>query len=357
MKNEMTEKIFRNAQELYAYLEWPISQDVEKVCATFSTFVPERIAKKIKIQGRNCVLAKEFLPNLKELDSNLNLSGLYDPIGDKNFKRAPQIIHRYQSRVLFTPTVACPIHCRYCFRRNELNTKDDLFKIQLQETLSYLEYHQDIHEIIFTGGDPLSLSNEKIEKYLALFSQIPHIKHIRFHSRYPVIIPSRIDDEFLRVIDFYAAHFQTISLAIHANHLEEFDDDVNLAINKISQTKCQLLSQTVLLNDINDNLTDLKNLMEHFISLKIRPYYLHHPDQVFGGMHFYLPLSKGRKIYSLLRKSLPGWAIPQYVVDIPGGEGKVSAFNPESFEFGGQLINKNGDFVKYNEPHFPDLSG
>jgi len=346
----MTEKIFRNIQELYAFLEWPIPHNVEKVCATFSTFIPERIAKKIKTQGKDSVLAKEFLPDLKELDANLNLEGLFDPIGDKNFNRAPQIIHRYQSRVLFTPTLACPIHCRYCFRRNELNAKDDLFKIQLQDTLYYLKNHTEINEIIFTGGDPLSLSNEKIDKYLQLFSEISHIKHIRFHSRYPVILPSRIDDDFIRMINDYSTHFQTLSLAIHANHIEEFDEEVNLAINKMSQTRCQLLSQTVLLKGVNDNLNDLKNLMEHFISLKIRPYYLHHPDQVFGGMHFYLPLSRGRKVYSLLRKSLPGWAIPQYVVDIPGGEGKVSAFNPESFEFKGQLINKNGQFVEYKEP-------
>ena len=335
---------YKNSAELFQFLEW--DDDSSLVEKKYPLFIPQNLAKKIKAQGKTGVLAREFLPDIQEM-SDL---GLDDPIGDKVFNKAPQLIHRYPTRALFTPTSICPVHCRYCFRKNELNANDELFSADFDKTLEYLKQHPEISEIIFTGGDPLTLSNEKLETYLEAFSKIDSIKDIRFHTRYPVILPNRLDIGFKNLLETYAQKFRTVSLAIHANHVDEFDQESLQKIQELSQLNIQLLSQTVLLKDVNNSLTALLELFNLFISLKVRPYYLHHPDQVKGGLHFYLSLEEGRALYGQLRASLPGWAIPQYVIDIPGGSGKVGAFNPETTAFSGQLIGLNGDVVMVQEP-------
>jgi lysine 2,3-aminomutase len=300
------------------------------------------------------VLAKQFLPQFIEIDSQLQNAGLKDPIGDHIFLKAPQLIHRYESRALFTPTTICPVHCRYCFRKNELSMSEEIFHQDFTKTLEYLKSHPEISEIIFTGGDPFSLSDEKIQKFLEAFSTIPSLKDIRFHTRYPVILPGRFTTNLANILKQYQKKFRTISLCLHVNHTSEIDDEAETAIEILKETQVQLLSQTVLLKDVNDSSTELFSLMNKFISLKIRPYYLHHPDQVKGGLHFYVALSKGRQIYLELRNHLPGWALPHYVVDVPGGHGKTTAFNPESFEFSGQFLDRMGKNISIKEP---DLFG
>lgn len=343
---------FKNIHELYLYLNWEVTPVLEKVAKTYPVFIPRRLAERIKVAGPKSVLALQFLPQEPELDPDLNRAGLADPIGDKAHHKAPQLIHRYESRALFTPTTICPVHCRYCFRKNELNVADEIFQQDFAETLNYLGSHPEISELIFTGGDPLTLSNEKLEKYLNAFSEISSLKDIRFHTRYPVILPERIDHGFLELMAKFSRRFRTISLAIHANHVQEFDEENISAIRRLANSPLQLLSQTVLLKGINDNAQDLLELYQLFIELKVRPYYLHHPDRVKGGMNFYTSLQKGREVYHSLRKQLPGWAIPHYVIDIPGGHGKISAMNPESTTFSGHLISKDGTQITLQEPDF-----
>lgn len=341
---------FKNIIDLYHYLGWEIPNKLKEVDSKYPIFIPVHLANKIKEEGPGGILSKEFLPSLLELDKEFNSFGLFDPIGDKTHLKAPQLIHRYKSRALFTPTSICPVHCRYCFRKNELSSTKDIFQNDFKATLNYLNDHPEISEIILTGGDPLTLSNEKIEKYLTAFKEIPSIKHIRFHTRYPVILPERIDLDFLKILNQFSKSFSTLSIAIHSNHIKEFDEINSLAIKNLADTRVQLLGQTVLLKGINDSTNDLLDLMEKFIELKIRPYYLHHPDRVHGGMHFYLPLNKGRAIYQELRSLLPGWAIPQYVLDIPEGHGKTPIYNPESWDYQGKLLSKDGQFINLKEP-------
>ena len=346
------QKAFKNLKDLYSFLGWDLKPELLPVAATYPLFVPQSLALKIKDQGPEGVLAKEFLPDALELDADLNIKGYEDPIGDKTYNKAPQLIHRYESRALFAPTTICPVHCRYCFRKNELNQPDELFQQDFVETLNYLQNHPEISEIIFTGGDPFTLSNEKLEKYLDAFSLIKSIKDIRFHTRYPVILPNRIDEKLLTVLHEASKKFRTISIAIHANHISEFDQVSMAAIERLGKLNTQLLSQTVLLKGVNDKTEVLTDLMNLFISLKVRPYYLHHPDRVKGGMHFYTSLQEGRKIYHSLRKQLPGWGLPHYVIDVPGGHGKISAMNPETTTFSGQLLSRDGDVVTIQEPDF-----
>lgn len=348
-KNEF-QRAFKKLSDLYQFLDFHLDPELEAVAKAYPVFVPYRLAERIKETGPASVLAREFLPDRSELDEKLNTAGRIDPIGDKVHQVAPQLIHRYQNRVLFTPTSVCPVHCRYCFRKNELTQDDELFQAQMPETLNYLKKHREISEIIFTGGDPFTLSTSKLKFYLLAFAEIPHIKHIRFHSRYPVIMPERFDEELIALLRETGQKFQTLSLAIHVNHADEFDVLAIKTISKLAELPLQLLSQTVLLKNVNDSRESLLELMHELMKLKVRPYYLHHPDQVRGGMHFYVPLSVGRKIYAALRTELPGWALPQYVIDVPGGEGKISAFNPESFDYSGSILTLEGNLILSKEP-------
>lgn len=338
---------FKNASDLYRFLGKELTPHLEKVAKTYSVFIPKNLAQKIKDQGLDGVLAREFLPHEEEL---LSQKGLIDPIGDKEYFKAPQLIHRYKTRALFTPTSVCPVHCRYCFRKNELVATDELFQKDFEKTLQYLKMHPEISEIIFTGGDPLTLSNAKIGAYLEAFSSVTSIKDIRFHTRYPVILPKRLDEELVKILATYRKKFRTISVAVHVNHSDEIDDEVKQGIKRLYSSGVQLLSQTVLLKDVNDSKEALLSLFNDLIEMNVRPYYLHHPDQVKGALHFYIPLKTGRELYQTLRQELPGWAIPHYVIDIPGGFGKVSAYNPESTDFSGRLTSKDGTLIEVSEP-------
>ncbi len=313
------------------------------VIEKYAFHLPLKIAEKIRTSGPKSALAKQFLPHTDEVN---NRSGMYDPIGDQAHAQGGQLIHRYESRALFAPTTVCPVMCRYCFRKNELNAKDDLFDADFTQTIQYLKSHPEIEEIIFTGGDPLVLSNQKLEFYLSAFAEIKTIKYIRFHTRFLNTIPSRIDDGLISILKDASTKFESVIIAAHTNHLDEFDVEVDSAYAKLKAAPVQLLTQTVLLKGVNDSAEILTELFKKIISLGWRPYYLHHPDQVKGGMHFYLPLEEGRKIYAQLRQKLPGWGIPHYVIDIPDGHGKVSAFNPETYKFGGELIGANGVITK-----------
>ena len=199
--------------------------------------------------------------------------------------------------------------------------KQEFLLHNFSQSFDYLVNHPEIEEIIFTGGDPLTLENEKLDFYLHQFSQIPHIQFIRFHTRFPSIIPERIDDGFCQLISDYAQRF-TLSLMIHTNHRSEWFSPAHLAcLLQLRQLPLHLGSQTVLLKD--HLVEDLVELFKFLVQHHIRPYYLHHPDKVQGAMHFYLSEQDGITLYRSLRQRLPGWAIPHYVVDSPIGAEKT----------------------------------
>jgi lysine 2,3-aminomutase len=329
-------KSFREINSFFNH-EFPVT--------SYPVSIPLFIANKIKTLGLESKLSKQFLPIGDESCDK----GLIDPIGDHTNSPVKQLVHRYKNRVLFFPTQTCPILCRYCFRKNELGVGDDLFNPNFEEVLRYLKIHPEIEEVIFSGGDPFILSNSKIEFYLEQFSKIKTIKYIRFHTRVPTTLPSRIDQSLINTLSKYSNIFKKIIIVIHANHAEEFCSEVESCIKKFSKENLELLSQSVLLKGINDSTKELKDLIEKLLDCNIRPYYLHHPDRVKGAMHFYLPLEEGRKIYGALRKDLSGWALPSYIIDIPGGEGKVNAFNPEQHTYNGQLLNQNGQKIPLAE--------
>lgn len=334
---------FKDSTSLLSFLEISYDQQAALKTLPYPVFVPRELAKKIKQKGPDSALWKQFVPSMKEEDQ----SGLKDPIGDQVHQKKGQLIHRYQNRALFLPTTKCPVICRYCFRKNELYDsqfhKD--FSPQFNETLHYLKNHPEIEEIIFSGGDPLVLSDQKIWQYAQAFREAG-IKMIRFHTRMPVVLWQRIDAEFIALMKKLTEIFEVVTIAIHVNHSEELSDKLCRVSQELAKLPLQLISQTVLLKSINDEAQELKKLFTELVKMRIRPYYLHHPDPVAGGQHFCLNLAEGRKIYHQLRRISPGWALPHYIIDISEGRGKTLAYNSESWDFSGEFIDKDGEIAK-----------
>ncbi len=280
----------------------------------YPLFLPRSLAKEILTLGPHSSLWRQFIPSDQEVQSLIQNDGLLDPIGDLKNLQAPQIIHRYPNRALFLPTTVCPVQCRFCFRKNELHVQPGNFLPDWSKTLQYLKIQTQIEEIIFTGGDPLMLSDNKIHFYLTELSQLKHINFIRFHTRMPLIIPERIDQDFLDLMDKFSNRF-TFSIMLHTNHRQEwFLPAHDQMLSHLKRFPGHVATQTVLLKNINQE-ADLVELFKFLIKNKIRPYYLHHPDKVKGAMHFNFSLEEGKQIYRNLRNQLPGWAIPHYVQD------------------------------------------
>ncbi len=323
----------------------------EKLCHEFKLsfpktsypiFIPPHVIKRIHELGVNSAYAKTYLPQEEETLS----SGLIDPIGDLSNSPFNGVIHRYENRVLFMPTTFCPVLCRHCFRKNLLNEQSDLLQGRTQELIQYLQKNPQVEEVILTGGDPLILTNEKILTLLKKIKSQTKIKFIRFHTKTPLVIPNRVNSGLIELLIYAVKEFDMVHMALHINHETELNEAVKKSIQKLTSISgLRLLSQSVLLKNINDDSQTLKNLFLRILQLGITPYYLHHPDKVKGGAGFYVELEKGRSIYLKLRSILPGWAIPQYIIDAPGGHGKLPAFNPESLAFSGKLLSRQGELI------------
>ncbi len=278
--------------------------EVEK---KYPIFIPKRIMNRIS-KDINGKLAKQFLPQLDELSPN----GLYDPIGDLKNSPTNRLVHRYENRVLFFPTSKCPINCRYCFRKNEISSTDKIFS-KNDQAIEYLQDHPLINEIIFSGGDPLILTDNQLDAHLESFVKVKHIKQIRFHTRFPTIIPDRIDNDFQLMLSKYLDRFEII-FVIHTNCTEELDDEVKASLSKLSKNYTTL-SQSVILKNINDSSESFYNLSKALLELNIRPYYAHFPDDVLGAQHFKISKHKAHQIHSDLRQKISGHSLPVFIFE------------------------------------------
>lgn len=308
---------FRDLSELITFLEIDESSR-EKLLnnPSFSLNLPRRLASKIQKNNINDPILRQFVA-LKE-ETLFDPSFKEDPVNDKAFKKKGRLLHKYQGRALLVTTGACAMHCRYCFRKNFDYGGDTYF---FDDELSIIKDDDTIKEIILSGGDPLSLSNQALKKLINDLEGIPHIKRLRFHTRFPIGIPERIDDEFLAILA--STRFQ-VWIVIHTNHPNELDDDVLLALKKVLKLGIAILNQSVLLKGVNDSFDVLKKLFENLVDNGILPYYLHQLDPVQGAMHFEVPRSEGLFIIEQLKASLPGFAVPKYVQEIPFAPNKVT---------------------------------
>jgi lysine 2,3-aminomutase len=265
-------------------------------------------------------IARQFLPSVDELVTLPQ--ELRDPIGDAAHSPVPGIVHRHSDRVLFKAVASCPVYCRFCFRREMIGPgkENALSKEDFAAALSYIAAHPEIREVILTGGDPFILSPRRAAEIGQALGAIAHVKLIRWHTRVPVTDPGRVNDDFVA-----ALHVPGVAswVALHANHSREFSPPALRAIARLVDGGIPLVSQSVLLKGVNDSVEALADLMHAFSENRIKPYYLHHPDLAPGTSHFRVGLQEGLALMKALRARLSGLEMPAYMLDIPGGFGKV----------------------------------
>ncbi len=276
----------------------------------FPLNLPKRLAEKIQKSTLDDPILKQFVPLQEEL---LPTPGYLDePLQDTSFRKTKKILHKYDGRALLLATSACAMHCRFCFRKNfpyETET------IDFTQDLNYILQEKSINEIILSGGDPLSLNDTQLDTLFQAFDTMPHIKRIRFHSRFPIGIPERIDISFLQILKNSS---KQIVFIIHCNHPKELDKDVASSLKKIQKIGIPILNQSVLLQGVNDNEQTLLELSETLVQAGILPYYLHVLDPVEGSAHFHVTDARAHELIQHLQKHTSGYAVPRLVREVPG---------------------------------------
>ena len=244
-----------------------------------------------------------------------------DPLGEENQSPVPQLVHRYPDRVLFLTTGVCAAYCRYCTRSHMVSSKDKIHAriSQWDTALNYIRMHPEIRDVLLSGGDPLTLSDNRLEYLLSQLRAIPHVEIIRIGTKVPVVLPQRITPSLVGMLKNYHPLF----MSIHFTHPEEITPEVAFACNTLADAGIPLGSQTVLLKGINDQVEIMKNLYHLLLKLRIKPYYLYQCDPIPGSAHFRTPVEKGLEIIRGLRGHTSGYAIPHLVIDSPGGGGKI----------------------------------
>ncbi len=304
-------------------------QVLERVAARYAIAVTPEIVGLIDPKDPNDPIARQFIPHGDELVTTQD--EISDPIGDAAHSPIKGIVHRYPDRVLLKPLHVCPVYCRFCFRREQVGPGGEMLSdAELDGALDYIRSHPEIWEVILTGGDPLMLSPRRLGAILDALEAIPHVVTLRIHSRVPVVDPKRVTRALLAVLK----RRKPLWIAIHANHPRELTDAAATACARLIKTGAVLLGQSVLLRGVNDDVDVLEELFRAMVACRIKPYYLHHPDLAPGTARFRLTIAEGRAIMRQLRRRLSGLAQPTYVLDIPGGAGKVP-IGPNSVEDGG----------------------
>lgn len=285
----------------------------------FNVRIPKHYLSSIDFGNPRDPVRLQTIPQAEELQ--FDPREISDPIGDQKHSPVPRLTHRYPDRVLLYPTYQCAVYCRHCFRKESLSDAGDQFSATaLEPAFGYIRNHPEVQEVIITGGDPLVLSNQRIAFLREQLEAIPHLRMIRFHTRIPVVMPQRIDDGLVTALSGRLM----VCIVTHFNHPQEVVPACQVAAEKLRRAGFVLLNQTVLLRGINDDAETLKTLCrELFYTLGIKPYYLHHCDLTHGLTHFRTTIEEGLSIMQKLRGHLSGVCLPQYVLDLPGGNGKI----------------------------------
>jgi lysine 2,3-aminomutase len=268
----------------------------------------------------HAAVARQFIPSVEEL--RVGPAERDDPIGDHAHSPVKGIVHRYPDRLLLMPTLSCAVYCRFCFRRETVGEAGVLSPAELTAALDYIRAARGVWEVILTGGDPLTLSVRRLSEILKALDAIPHVKCVRIHTRVPVAASERID---AALVETLTALSKPVYMGIHCNHAAEITPEMRAACERLAKAGIPLLAQTVLLKGVNDTVEALEALFRALVEARVRPYYLHQLDLAPGTGHFRVPLEEGRRLAAALRGRLSGIALPTYILDIPGGAGKVPA--------------------------------
>ncbi len=281
-----------------------------RVC--FPLFVTREFASRMEKGNLHDPLLAQVLPRQEEAQQVEGF--LMDPVGDGAAEVVPGLLHKYHGRALMIATGACAVHCRYCFRRHYPYQDAPKSIAQFEPAFDYLRSDHSIHEIILSGGDPLTLVDSKLGQLVEQFEKIDSLQRLRIHTRLPIMIPQRVSRELLELIE--RSRLATW-IVLHSNHARELDDQVAASILRLRQAGAVMLNQAVLLRGVNDSV-ELKELSLRLVDMGVVPYYLHQLDPVQGAAHFQVPIEAGRSILGDLAKRLPGFAVPKYVAEYAG---------------------------------------
>jgi L-lysine 2,3-aminomutase len=292
----------------------------------FKLRVPRAFVGKMQLGNALDPLLLQVLPHHLELEEHEGF--VTDPLGEEQANQQPGVLHKYKSRFLLTLTGACAVHCRYCFRRHfpyqeNLPKQDDWPNIR-----DYLISQPDINEVILSGGDPLTLSDRKLQLWIERLESLPQIKFLRIHSRVPIVIPNRINDAFISILKNSRLR---IILVVHSNHASELDDFTCSQLSKLVKEQITVLNQAVLLKGVNDSADVLVDLSYRLFDAGVMPYYLHVLDKVKGAHHFDRSPQDIDEIYKAVLANLPGYLVPKLVREIAGEKNKTPLFGVSTF--------------------------
>ncbi len=317
------EKTLRSAAGLVAAgLSAPAdAETLHAVAERYAVAITPAMAALIDPADPADPIARQFVPSPAELATHA--AERADPIGDGLKSPVPGLVHRYPDRVLLKIVGVCPVYCRFCFRREMVgpDAGHNLTDAELDAALAYIRATPAIWEVIMTGGDPFMLSPRRVRSLMQALATIPHVKVVRWHTRVPVVAPHLVTGDFVEAL---ASSAHTVIVGVHANHPRELTEDARSALTRLSRAGLSLVSQSVLLRGVNDDVDTLESLMRGFVEARILPYYLHHGDLAPGTGHFRIPVARGIALVHGLHRRLSGIARPDYVLDLPGAFGKVS---------------------------------
>lgn len=308
----------RNRLELVCNPSIPGLNPEIKALESFPVFVPLPYLERIEKGNPADPLLCQILPTI---DEDLKLAGYVDdPLQELAATQGPGILQKYQGRVLLVTTGACAVNCRYCFRRHFPYDESPKSPAQWQQAIQQISLDDSIDEVILSGGDPLTLVDETLGQMFAQIGAISLIKRIRIHTRLPIMIPQRVTERLLEML----AHLnQQVIMVIHANHANELDQSVAIALAKLADSGVMLLNQSVLLNGVNNDAEVLIQLSKRLLECRVMPYYLHKNDPVAGTAKFEVSVERGVELIGLMRASLPGYAVPRFVQELSGKPNKT----------------------------------
>ena len=297
----------------------------------------------------NCPIRRQAIPRIEEI--HLSKNEMVDPLGEDKHSPVPGLVHRYPDRVLLLVTDQCAVYCRYCTRRRLVGSHErSITQGNFEEVLKYLKSHRKVRDVLLSGGDPLLLENERLEEILGRLRALPHIELLRIGTRVPVTLPQRITGGLVRMLKKY----HPLMISIHFTHPKEITEMVRRACSELADGGIPLGSQTVLLKGINDKPYIMKKLVQELLKIRVRPYYIYQCDLAMGTEHFRTSVATGIQIIEKLRGHTTGYAVPTYVVDAPGGGGKIP-LQPDYLVTRGKgkivLRNYEGKVFEYPDPN------
>tara|TARA_R110002072_G_scaffold157176_1_gene307748 strand:- start:312 stop:1304 length:993 start_codon:yes stop_codon:yes gene_type:complete len=294
----------------------------QQAIAQFPVRVPYAFANRIKKNDPNDPILRQVFPYKAE-DAEAN-GFINDPLAELNVQPLKGLLQKYKSRVLSITTGACAVHCRYCFRRHYPYQESSSSNKHWQASLDLIKNDNSIEEVILSGGDPLTLSDRRLQDICSSLATIKHIKRIRFHTRLPVVLPARITTTLLKQV---TDNDKSIIFVIHTNHVNELDNSVSKIIKRLQEFNILVLNQSVLLKGINDSVEALINLSERLVKDNIIPYYLHLLDPVAGAAHYDVPLDEAKKLIDEMQARVSGYLVPKLVKEEIGASSKTLASN------------------------------